>query len=313
MTISAPHAGQKKSLLKRVWQQKAFLLMLVPGAVYYLYFKYFPILYGLGLSVVKYNLRKGFAGSAILDPWYKNFRFFFDSPSFGQLFSNTLFISLAKMLLGMPLAVMLAVMLFECTHKLFRRSVQTLTYMPHFLSWVVIYGMCFALFSETNGLINSWFRQLFGQAVPFFSDKIIFRWLVILSDIWKSTGWSAILYMAAISGIDPCLYESATMDGCSRVKSIVYITIPSILPVIFLTLILRCGSILEAGFEQIFVMYNPAVQASVDIFDTWVYRTGLENMNVSLASAVGLFKSVVSMTLVITVNAIARRWEGSMW
>ena len=313
MTQAAVPVFKKKKLLKRIWEQKVFLLMLLPGVVYYLYFKYYTIIYGMALSVVKFNMRKGLAGSKILDPWYKNFQFFFESPAFAQLFGNTLFISLAKMLIGMPLAVMLAVLLFECTNKLFRRVIQTLTYMPHFLSWVVIYGMCFALLSETNGLLNSWNRQLFGKAIPFFSDKDVFRWLIIFSDVWQSTGWSAILYMAAISGIDPCLYESAAMDGCSHVKSIFYITIPSIMPVILLTLILRCGSILEAGFEQIFVMYNTAVRSSVDIFDTWVYRTGLENMNVSLASAVGLFKSVVSMALVISVNAIARRWEGSMW
>ena len=304
---------KKESLLRRIYKQRAFLFMLIPGVAYYLYFKYYTIIYGVALSVVKYNMRKGLLGSKILDPWYKNFQFFFESPAFGQLFYNTLFISLAKMLIGMPLAVMLAILLFECTNKLFRRIIQTLTYMPHFLSWVVIYGMCFSLFSETNGLINSWIRQLFKTTIPFFSDKYVFRWLIIFSDVWQSTGWSAILYMAAISGIDPCLYESAAMDGCSRVKSIFYITIPCIMPVILITLILRCGSIMEAGFEQIFVMYNPAVQATVDIFDTWVYRTGLENMNVSLASAVGLFKSVVSMTLVITMNALARRWEGSLW
>lgn len=304
---------RKKKLIKRIWEQKAFLLMLLPGVVFFLIFNYYPVFYGIGLSIVKFNIRKGLFASKILDPWYKNFQFFFESPYFLQLFKNTLSISVLKMIIGMPLAVILAILLFECTKVAYRKVIQTLTYMPHFLSWVVIYGMCYTLLSESSGLINDWIRTIKGSTVPFFSNQKVFRWLIIFSDIWQSTGWSAILYMAAISGIDPCLYESASMDGCSRLKSIWYITLPSILPVILLTMILRCGSILEAGFEQIFVMYNVAVRPAVDIFDTWVYRTGLENMNLSLASAVGLFKSVVSMILVITVNALARRWGGSMW
>ncbi|HML45471.1 MAG TPA: ABC transporter permease subunit [Clostridia bacterium] len=294
-------------------KQHAYLLMLLPGVAYYVIFKYIPIVSGVMLSVVKYNLRKGILASPVLDPWYKNFQFFVQSPYFTQLLSNTLIISLQKMLIGLPLAVLLAIFLFECRSTRFRRAIQTLTYMPHFLSWVVIYGMCFALFSETNGLLNDWIRTLTGRTLPFFSSQPIFRNLIIWSDIWKSTGWSAILYMAAISGIDPNLYEAASIDGCSRVRSIWHITLPSIMPVVVLTLILRCGSILDAGFEQIFVMYNTAVRPAVDIIDTWVYRTGLENMNLPLASAVGLFKSIISFALVVATNNVARRWGGSMW
>lgn len=305
-------------ITRRIWLRKlraqhALLLMLLPGIAYYIIFKYIPIISGVMLSVVKYNLRKGIFASPLADPWYKNFQFFVESPYFGQLISNTLLISLQKMLIGLPLAVVLAILLFECRKIYMRRIIQTLTYMPHFLSWVVIYGMCFALLSETNGLINDWIRTLTGSPVPFFSSQPVFRQLIIWSDIWKSTGWSAILYMAAISGIDPSLYEAASIDGSSRIRSIWHITLPSIMPVVVLTLILRCGSILDAGFEQIFVMYNAAVRPAVDIIDTWVYRTGLENMNLPLASAVGLFKSVISFALVVTTNRIARRWGGSMW
>jgi len=300
-------------LLKRMNEQKMYLLMLLPGMVYYLIFKYYPVVYGMALSVVKFNLRRGLSASKLLDPWYYNFEFFFSSPYFEQLMINTLVISALKIVIGIPFAVMLAVFLFECRNKVLRRLVQTFTYMPHFLSWVVIYGMCQILFSDSSGLITDIVTRLTGNKIKVFSSIASFRWLIILSDIWKSTGWSAILYLAAISGIDPSLYESAVMDGCSRVKSIWYITLPSIVPVITLTAILRIGSILEAGFDQIFIMYNPLVRPGVDIIDTWVYRTGLESMNISLASAVGLFKSFVGIVLVVSANALARKWEGSMW
>lgn len=308
-----PENNPKKGLGRRIWEQKPFLLMMLPGFLYYIVYKYAPIIMGVMTSVMDYNIRKGLLASKLLNPWYKNYQFFFHSPYFSQLLSNTLLISLAKMVIGMPLAVLLAVFLFECKNLKVRRAVQTITYMPNFLSWVVIYGMCFGLLSESNGLVNSIIRSVTGSSVPFFTSPRIFRGLVIGSDIWKTTGWSAIIYMAAISGIDPCLYEAACIDGAGRVRSIIYVTIPCIMPVVVISLILRCGSILDAGFDQIFVMYNPAVRSTVDIIDTWVYRTGLEQLNISLSSAVGLFKSFVSMLLVVFVNALARRWGGAIW
>lgn len=308
-----PKNNSKKGLGRRIWEQKPFLLMMLPGFLYYIVYKYAPIIMGVMTSVMDYNIRKGLFASKLLNPWYKNYQFFFHSPYFSQLLSNTLLISLAKMVIGMPLAVLLAVFLFECKNLKVRRAVQTITYMPNFLSWVVIYGMCFGLLSESNGLVNSIIRSVTGSSVPFFTSPRIFRGLVIGSDIWKTTGWSAIIYMAAISGIDPCLYEAACIDGAGRVRSIIHVTIPCIMPVVVISLILRCGSILDAGFDQIFVMYNPAVRSTVDIIDTWVYRTGLEQLNISLSSAVGLFKSFVSMLLVVFVNALARRWGGAIW
>lgn len=287
--------------------------MLLPCVVYYIIYKYIPIVTGLLVSIKDFKIKRGVLRSAFANPFYKNFVFFFRSPFFTQLLGNTLYISLFKILLGVPFAVGLALLLNECRSKKLKRTIQTLTYMPHFLSWVVIYGMCFVLFSETNGLINDWIRTLSGSAVPFLTEPHTFRTLVIFSDLWKSTGWSAIIYMAAISGIDPCLYEAAYIDGASRVQTIRHITLPAIVTVIVMTLILRCGSVLNAGFDQIFVMYNEGVYSTCDIIDTWVYRTGIENFNISLSSAVGLFKSVVSFLLVITVNAISRRWGESMW
>lgn len=305
--------AQKKSVARRFWQQKPFFLMLLPGVIYYLIYKYVPIVTGVLVSIKEYKVKRGVLGSPLADPFYKYFKFFFNSPFFGQLLGNTLYISLCKIVLGLPLAVMLAILLNECRSKKLRRAVQTLTYMPHFLSWVVIYGMCFVLFSETNGIVNDWLRSLTGSTVPLLTSPKEFRGLVIFSDLWKTTGWSAIIYLAAISGIDPALYEAAYMDGATRWQTIRHITLPSIATVVVMTLILRCGSVLNAGFDQIFVMYNEGVYSTCDIIDTWVYRTGIENFNISLSSAVGLFKSFISFALVLFVNAIARRWGESMW
>lgn len=313
MLASAPKQGKLSGLLKRVWQQKAFLLMLLPGVVYYIVYKYVPIVAGVLISVKDFKVKRGIIASPWANPLFKYFDFFFKSPFFSQLLGNTLVISLAKLLLGLPMAVMLALLLNECRSGKLKRCVQTLTYMPHFLSWVVIYGMCFVLFSETNGLINSWIRSITGNTVPFLTEPYTFRGLVIVTDIWKSTGWSAIIYLAAISGIDPCLYEAAYIDGATRFQTIRYVTLPAIASVVVMTLILRCGSVLNAGFDQIFVMYNEGVYSTCDIIDTWVYRTGIENFNISLSSAVGLFKSIISFLLVITVNAVSRRWGESMW
>ena len=293
--------------------QGAFLLMLLPGFVFYFIYLYLPIGAAVLVSVKNYNIKLGIFGSSFASPWYKHFKFFIQSPYFWPLLRNTMVISMSKMLLGIPLAVILAILLNECRVNRLKRVVQTLTYMPHFLSWVVIYGMCFVLFSETNGLINDWLRSLTGSTVPFMTNPKIFRNIIIGTDLWKSTGWSAIIYLAAISNIDPQLYEAAYMDGASRLKTIWHVTLPGIVNVIVLTLILRCGTILNAGFDQIYVMYNESVYSTVDIIDTWVFRTGFQNYNLSLSSAVGLFKSVVSFVMIVTVNQISKRWGESLW
>lgn len=304
---------KRQRFLRKCWSQKAFFLMLLPGVVYYVIYRYIPIFTGILVSLKKFNAKRGVLRSPWAKPLFTNFTFFFESPYFWPLMRNTLIISMSKLLIGLPLAVMLAVLLNECRKRSVRRIVQTLTYMPHFLSWVVIYGMCFVLFSESNGLINDWARTMTGRTIPFFSNPDTFRALVVGSDLWKTTGWSAIIYLAAISGIDPCLYEAAYMDGATRAQTIRYITLPCIANVIVMTLILRCGSVLNAGFGQIYVMYNEGVYSTVDIIDTWVYRMGFEKFNIPLSSAVGLFKSIISFIMVITVNRIAKRWGESMW
>ena len=292
--LSRSNIKKEKKLVKTIISQRALLLMLLPGVVFYIVYLYAPIVTGVIVSIKDYSIKAGILGSEFADPWYRNFEFFFNSPAFFPLIRNTFIISFSKIFLGIPLAIALAILLNECKSLKLKRAVQTLTYMPHFLSWVVIYGMCFILFSETNGLVNDWIRTLTGKAIPVLTEPKMFRNMIIGTDIWKTTGWSAIIYLAAISGIDPQLYEAAHMDGCSHFKSIFHITIPSISGIIIITLILRCGTVLNAGFDQIYVMYNEGVYSTVDIIDTWVFRTGFENFNLSLSSAVGLFKSLIS-------------------
>ena len=303
----------KQSLVQKLRAQWVLLCMLVPGVVYYVLYRYVPIFMGVLLSVKKYNMQKGVWGSPFASPFFEHFMKFFQSTYCFRLISNTLVLSATKMLLGLPIAVLLALMLYECSHVRLRKLIQTISYLPHFLSWVVIYGMCFLLFSESTGIVNVALRLVGAAPIQMFTSPDEFFWLIVLSDVWKATGWSAIIYMAAITDISPNLYEAAKIDGASKRQALCHITIPCIIPVIVLTLILRCGSILDAGFEQILIMYNPTVRSSVDIIDTWVYRSGLENFNISLASAVGLFKSVVSFVLVVAVNLIAKKGGNELW
>jgi len=286
--------------------------MLLPGLIWYLVFRYLPM-GGIMLAFKNYDFSAGILGSPLANPWHQHFLTFFNSPYFGQLLTNTLTISIYKIAFGMLPPLILAILLNECRVLWFRRSIQTLSYMPHFLSWVIIYGILLALFSQTTGLVNRWVVESGGRAIPFLTSTHTFRSVLVVSDIWQNVGWGAIIYLAAITGIDPTLYEAARMDGASRLRLIWHITLPSIQSVFVLLLILQLGHILDAGFEQIYILYNPQVYEVADILDTWVFRTGLQQLNFSLATAVGLFKSAIGLVLVLAANRIAQRWGSSLW
>lgn len=286
--------------------------MLLPPILYYLMFRYAP-LYGTTIAFKDFKVRSGILGSEWADPLFVHFSQFFRSPYFAQLLRNTLLISLYKLIWGMPFSILLAVAISEIGSKPFKRIAQTVTYMPHFLSWVIVYGITYALLSESMGLVNHVIRASTGTTVNFLSEPRFFRGIIVGSEIWRDVGWGAIIYLAAISGIDPTLYEAARIDGASRTQMVFRITLPSIATVIVVLLTLRMGRILEAGFEQVYVFYNVRVYSVGDIIDTWVFRTGLEQWSFSLASAVGLFKSAIGMILILTVNAFAKRWGHSVW
>ncbi len=287
----------------------ALSLMFVPVIVYFFIFKYLPM-GGIVIAFKNYKISQGIFGSA----WcgLDNFTKAFATPTFARSVRNTLTISGLKLLFGFPAPIILALMLNEVTHARFKKTVQTITYLPHFLSWVVLAGMFQQLLSPNNGAVNALLREVFGvqESIYFLGSNQYFRGTLIVTDIWKNVGWSSILYLATISGIDPALYEAATVDGATRWQCTRYITIPSLVSTIVVMLILNVGSIMDAGFDQVFNLYNSAVYQTGDIIDTYVYRYGLGDMKYSLATAVGLFKNVIAFVLVVGTNLITRRISG---
>ena len=298
--------------VRLLWKYKVLYLMLIPGLIYYAVYRYGPMA-GAIIAFKDFNVMLGIFDSPWADPWYKHFLAFYQSPYFAQVLTNTFLISFYKLAWGMLPGILLAIMLNEVRVQLFKRFVQTITYLPYFFSWVIIYGIALVFLSETSGLVNKWLKEIIGHSIPFLTSTDWFRSILVGSEIWKDTGWNAIIYLAAIAGIDPSLYEAAKADGAGRLRTIWHVTLPGIRSVIILLLILKLGHMLDAGFDQIYIMYNIHVYPVADIVDTWVFRTGLEQLNFSLASAVGLFKSLVGFVLVVIANQIAKRWGEQIW
>jgi len=299
-------------LWRTIVRKRALYLMMIPGLAFFFVFNYMPM-YGAIIAFKDYGVKKGILGSPWADPFYKYFLQFFRSPYCITVLRNTLIISVSKLVTTVPVAVFFAVALSEVPSTRFRKIVQTVTYLPHFLSWIIVYGIVYAMLSETRGILNMMIKNVTGHTVNFLSSGSTFRGLLVGSDLWKETGWNAIIYLAAIIGIDTSLYEAARVDGAGRLAMIWHITLPGIRSVIIITLLMKTGSILDAGFDQVYAMYNPQVMAVGDIIDTWVYRTGLSQWNFSLATAVGLFKSVIGTILLVSLNQLARRWGESLW
>ena len=284
-------------------------LMFLPVILYFVIFKYIPMA-GIVIAFKNFKINQGIFGSAWcgLDNFNKAFR----TATFGRSVTNTLTISGLKLLFGFPAPILLALMLNEVTHLRFKKTVQTISYLPHFLSWVVLAGMFQQLLSPNNGAVNAVLRDVFGvkESIYFLGSNDYFRGTLIATDLWKNVGWSSILYLATIAGIDPTLYEAATVDGATRWQCTRYITLPSLVSTIVIMLILSVGSIMDAGFDQVFNLYNSAVYKTGDIIDTYVYRYGLGEMKYSFATAVGLFKNVIAFILVVGTNLITRRISG---
>ena len=305
-------AGSVASTLRIMYRKRALYAMMLPGVAFFFVFNYLPM-YGAIISFKDYAVKKGILASPWANPIYKYFLQFFRSPYCIRVLRNTLIISLTKLLFSVPFAVFFAVAMAEVPSARFRKAVQTVTYLPHFLSWIIVYGIVFAMLSESRGLVNMLIKRMTGSTVNFMSSTRWFRKLLVASDLWKETGWNAIVYLAAIIGIDTSLYDASRVDGCGRIRMIIHVTLPGIRSVIVIMLLLKTGSILDAGFDQVYAMYNTQVLEVGDIIDTWVYRTGMAQWNFSLASAVGLFKSVIGTLLLVTLNRVARRWGESLW
>lgn len=302
-----PLQQPKSSTLKRIRRHQALYLLLVPGLLYFVVFRYWP-LWNAQIAFKDFNPTLGVEGS----PWagFKYFIQFFESFYFSQLMTNTLIISVAKLVLGIPPAIILAIAIHEARLKWLARGAQTVSYLPHFLSWVIVFGVLLALLSPSEGLVNQAIEKLGGETVPFLTSPEFFRSVIVLSDIWKETGWGAILYLAALLSINPTLYEAAEVDGATRWQRIWHISVPGMLDVIILVTLLRLGHILDAGFGQIFVLYSLPVYSVADVIDTWVYRQGIQNFQFSLATAVGLFKGLIGLALILTANRMAVRFSG---
>ena len=298
---------EKATVKKRqVRSQTMYHLMMVPGMIFVLIFCYVPMC-GIVMAFQNYVPAKGIFSSEFVG--LKHFKYMFSLPDIGQIVTNTMVIAIGKIILGTIMAIAFAILLNEIRVKFFKKTVQTIVYLPHFLSWVILAKIVLNIFGYT-GPINQ-ILGFFGQdPVQFFGEPSLFRPLVIGTDIWKSFGYNTVNYLAAILGIDPSLYEAAAVDGAGRFRRIWHITLPGIRMTVALLAILALGNILNAGFDQIYNLYNPLVYSTGDIIDTWVYRYGLQNLQFSLATTVGLFKSVISLILITLGYWLADKFTG---
>lgn len=291
--------------MKKIKKQWQYHLLLLPGVIITLIFSYIP-LYGLIIAFQDYNPALGFHSKWVS---MHNFEIVFSQPNFIRTIWNTLYMSVFKLIGGIVVPVVFALLLNEITRSRTKRVFQTLIYLPYFLSWVILAGILKDILS-VDGIINQAINALGLESIGFLSNDVAFPATMIVTDIWKGFGYGTVIYLAAISGIDPELYEAAVMDGARRWKQTLYITLPLLAPTIILMLVLSLGNVLSAGFDQIVNMYSPAVYTTGDIIDTYVYRQGIESANYSVATAVGLFKSLVSAILVFLSYILADKWAG---
>lgn len=310
--VSSAPATRQKSVwnIRRHWKEwgkhKYYFALLLPGLVYFAIFHYWPMA-GIMIAFKDFRLLEGIMNS----PWVglKWFRILFDAPDFWTALKNTIIISIYKLVFNFPAPILLALLLNEVYNATFKRIVQTIVYFPHFLSWVILGGIMFSLFSSGSGILS-----FLGMKTSPLMDPGSFRGFLVISEMWKEIGWGTIIYLAAISSINPEMYEAARIDGANRSQLVRHITLPSITNTIVILLILRTGQILHVGFEQIFILYNPLVFDVSDVLDTYVYRTGLTMGRYSFATAAGLFQSIVGLLLLLITNGVARRLgERGLW
>jgi putative aldouronate transport system permease protein len=264
-------------------------------------------MYGTIIAFKDFRISRGILASDWVG--FDNFVKFFESPFFELVLYNTIIISALKILFEFPMPILFAILLNEVRLSFFKRTIQTVLYLPHFISWVIVGNLAFIFFSPATGVATQWLAML-GIQIDVLMDPSIFRGTLVVSDIWKGLGWGTIIYLAAIVGVNPDLYEASIIDGASKFKQIIYVTIPCISPIIIIMFILRLGHVLDAGFEQIFIMQNPMVYEVSEIIDTYVYKAAFQQGEYALASAVNLFKSIVSLIFVLTANYMVKRITG---
>ena len=303
-SINVDQKRKPRSVLSDIRRDKYLYLLVLPGIIFFLIFKYLPM-WGIIIAFQEYSPYAGIWNSEWVG--LEHFVRFFSNPDFIILFRNTMVISLLNLAFFFPLPIILSLMLNEVNHRVFKGVIQSIVYLPHFLSWVIIVGISFLLLSQTSGVINMIFDWMGFPRYDFLTNTDTFWGVLVAQNIWKETGWGTIIILAAITAVDPQLYEAAKIDGANRWLQAWHVTLPGIRSVILVLLILRLGHIMDVGFEQVFLMNNGAVSQYADVFETYVYRNGIQSGQFSYSTAVGLFKSVVGLVLVILANRLAKR------
>jgi len=311
-TTSTPEIERRVSpKWRRVKANYMLYLFVLPVVVYYFIFHYIPM-YGVQIAFKNFVAIKGIMGS----PWigFNHFERFFKSYHFWTLIKNTLGISAYQLIAGFPVPIILALMMNYIRRTSIKRFIQTVTYAPHFISVVVLVGMILIFLSPRNGIVNTFIKAFGFESVFFMGEPAWFKSVYVWSGIWQNAGWGSIIYIATLAGVNPELYEAAIVDGASKLQRILYIDIPSILPTAIILLILNLGRIMSVGFEKVFLMQNDLNLSSSEIIATYVYKTGLLGAQFSFSSAVGLFNNVINFILLLSVNALARKYSStSLW
>ncbi|TXK84463.1 sugar ABC transporter permease [Paenibacillus sp. N3.4] len=298
---------QRKQILRK---NIPLLIMFMPIMAYYLIFKLIP-LGGLVIAFKSYNLADGIWGS----PWvgWRNFEYLFHNEQTVRVIRNTFTLSLLNIFVGFPVPLFLAIMLNEVRKMWYKKFVQTFVFLPHFLNWIIVGGIVITIFSLESSLINHWMDQWFHTTFPFLYNEASWIAIFVASGIWKNAGWSAIIYLAALSSIDPSLYEAANLDGANKGKQIWHITLPGIRPTIIILFILSMGQMMEVGFDHVYVLQNAVVSNVSEVISTWNYKVGLHGTQFSLATTMGFFESVVGFVFVLSVNWISRKHGEGLW
>ena len=309
MSVSEKKQGEKKQGLhntlvyvKQHWQ--LYVIFLFPALILTLIFKYIPM-GGILIAFQRYNPIRGIMGSEWVG--LEHFKTFFMNPDFKMLLVNTFSISILNLVFFFPMPIILALLLNEIKNKFMKKSIQTMIYIPHFISMVIVASITFTLLNTDSGVINQIIYSLTGNKLEFLSDPKYFRWIIVIQNIWKETGWGMIIFLAALAGVDTQLYEAAQVDGAGKLRQVWHVTLPAIKSTIIIMLIMKVGTLLNTGFEQIFLMKNSLNSSVAEVFDTYVYTLGITQGAFSYSTAVGMFKSVVATVMVLTTNWICKK------
>ena len=302
-----------KKTMRTVVAMKAYYLMFLPVLLYFVIFHYLPM-YGITLAFKEFRINLGILGS----PWvgFENFKTIMSGPDIGRVLYNTVVISFLKVVVAFPIPIIFALLINELRHKRFKVTIQTISYLPYFMSWVILGSFVIEILSPSRGVINYIITLFGGETIYFMSKPEYFKMIAFVSYVWQSVGWNSVVYLAAIAGIDSEQYESAHVDGANRYQLARYITLPSLKPTILVLFILGLGGILNAGFDQVLNLYNPAIISKSDILDTYIYRMGIESFQYSISTAVSVFKNVVGLIMVLSANMVVKKMthgEQGIW